>query len=267
MTPDGRTTLDVAIATWQPAGIRRVAAMNLPRINGVRYVISWQCHGGEASPVPDALMERADVLVDRFDGTGVSANRNNALLHCEADVILMADDDLRYQPKDLEHVIATFEVHPQLQVAAFRYRGSRKTYPTEAVALKRRLPKNYSCTTFELAVRREVTEKVRFNERFGPGAPVWQAGEDERFLYDARRAGLNVMFFPVDITEHYHPTTGSRPMTTAGICAASGKIVRMEFPWSWLMRIVLKSWREKKRGGRMWFSLYHQLRGALSDGF
>ena len=33
-------TLDLALVTWQPEGIARVAAQQLPCVDGVRYIVS-----------------------------------------------------------------------------------------------------------------------------------------------------------------------------------------------------------------------------------
>lgn len=46
-------TLDVLICTYTPDGIRRVAGMNLPALEGVTYIVSWQEHAD--APVPDSL--------------------------------------------------------------------------------------------------------------------------------------------------------------------------------------------------------------------
>ncbi len=74
-------TLDLLVATHRPEGILRVAQMVLPPIAGVRYVVSWQNH--HDAPEPEVL-KRPDVTILRFDGVGLSANRNNALANCTA---------------------------------------------------------------------------------------------------------------------------------------------------------------------------------------
>lgn len=48
-------TLDVNIVTHRRAGIERVAAMELPRVDGVRYVVSWAV---ARRRLPAALMQR-----------------------------------------------------------------------------------------------------------------------------------------------------------------------------------------------------------------
>ena len=43
-------TLDVMIVTIGADGIKRVAAMNLPEVEEVRYIVSWQ--------MPDGISQR-----------------------------------------------------------------------------------------------------------------------------------------------------------------------------------------------------------------
>lgn len=91
---DKKLTLQVAIPTHAPEGISRIERVLLPPREGVGYVVSWQDHRN--ARIPDAVAARDDVEVLRFDGRGLSANRNNALEHCRADIILIGDDDLVY---------------------------------------------------------------------------------------------------------------------------------------------------------------------------
>ena len=83
-------TLQVLISTCSPEGISRVAAMALPAVEGVEYLVMWQRHeGGE---VPEALDERPDVRVMRSERIGLSANRNDLLDVATADAVLIAVD-------------------------------------------------------------------------------------------------------------------------------------------------------------------------------
>lgn len=256
-------TLNVAIATWQADGIRRVAAMELPEVAGVSYVISWQAHAD--ATIPESLSSRSDIAIHRFDRAGVSANRNNALSHCSADIILMADDDLRYTAGQLLRVIEVFENNPEVDIATFRYLGSNQKYPAGETDLKLPLPKGFSASLITIACRRDSLNGLTFDEQFGPGAPVWQAAEDEKFLFDAISRGLRCRFFPIDITAHPNASTGSRPITSAGVAAASGRMIRLLYPLSFPLRIVLKAWRQHRIGGDFFFVLRNAFRGALQS--
>ena len=62
--------LDVLIATHRPEGIKRVVDMDLPRVDGVGYIVSWQDHRGVL--VPQELARRDDIEIVRFEGCWLS---------------------------------------------------------------------------------------------------------------------------------------------------------------------------------------------------
>lgn len=240
-------TLDVLIATHTPEGILRVADMNLPVVEGVRYIVSWQDH--REAEIPPALDARNDVTVDRFGQRGVSFNRNNAIELSTADVYLVADDDLRYTPSQLEAVRQVFENNPDLDYASFMYEGTGKIYPSEECRLGRRLPKGFYQTSFEVAVRRRGRAALlRFHPAFGPGSISLHAAEDEMFLLTARRMKLNCRFFPIVITRHEGMTTGQREITEPGVLRAFGAFIYYCYPLTFIPRIPLKAWRLSKSG-------------------
>ncbi|MDE6489849.1 MAG: glycosyltransferase [Muribaculaceae bacterium] len=252
------------IATFRRDGIRRVAMMNLPRVDGVRYVVSWQLPDGD---VPDQLL-RDDVKVFRLSLPGVSRNRNNALDCSTADLCLLADDDLLYTPEQLKEVIATFERDPETVLAAFRYDPpSRKPYPATVTDISRGFPKNHGgVTTIEMAFRRRpvVDAGVRFCELAGPGAPVLQAAEDELFLESVRRKGLRCVYYPFTVCRHCGGLpTGARRLT-AGVVKAGGAVIAVTHPWTAALRIPLWAWRRWRRGQFPLLSgMLHLTHGAL----
>ena len=77
-------TLDVLIATHTPEGILRVADMNLPVVEGVRYIVSWP--GPPDTEIAPALDAPHEMTVDRFGQRGVRFNRNHAIEPSDADV-------------------------------------------------------------------------------------------------------------------------------------------------------------------------------------
>ena len=197
--------LDLAIPTWKPDALERFCPGNYPPHPGVRYVISWQRHGD--APIPDAIARRTDILVFRTDCIGLSANRNNAIDHCTAPVILHSDDDLIYTPERLQAVIDTFAVNPDVDVAMFEHLDHHglpaKNYPTRETTLGIKMPRGLWCATFELAARRTGrAAPLRFDTRFGPGAELLGSAEDEYYLHEARNGGLNCRFFPIIVATH-----------------------------------------------------------------
>lgn len=254
--------MSVTIVTHRPEGIGRVAAMNLPVIDGVEYVVSWQNHGD--APIPVTLTQRGDIRVFRCAAAGVSANRNNALDNARGEIVLIGDDDLIYNREALEKVMGVFHSDPTLHYASFRHDGpDKKQYPAESVSINPR-PKNFHQTAFEVAFRRcPATERLRFNPSFGPGTKRFTAGEDTILAMTARNMGLNCRFFPITIATHPGVTTGFRRVTDPGVTRTKGAAITLEHPVTFPLRLPLAAWRDS-RAGRAAFltSLRNLLTGA-----
>ncbi|MBD5343898.1 MAG: glycosyltransferase family 2 protein [Bacteroides sp.] len=259
-------TLEVLIPTHTPAGLDRIVAMDLPVVSGVGYVVSWQNYGDGRIPPP--LAARDDVRIVKCDRPGVSANRNNALDHARADILLIGDDDLVYTPAQLKSVISVMDRNPEVDYASFRYDGAdNKTYPEAECDLGHRIPKGFNQTTFEIALRRKSPAgALRFNELFGPGAPVFTAAEDEIMFLTARKHHVNMRFFPITITTHPGVTTGFRAIADSGVLLSSGAVIAKAFPFTAVLRLPLTAWRIW-RGGRNTFfkSLRLLLWGAVKS--
>ena len=69
--------MQVLISTCTPQGIARVAAMELPVVEGVEYLVMWQKH--EGAQVPKQLERRADVRIIRSERIGLSATNRTSI--------------------------------------------------------------------------------------------------------------------------------------------------------------------------------------------
>lgn len=233
-------TLDVAISTYMPSGIQRVAAMNLPRVEGVRYIVSWQEHQNE--PIPQEIAERSDIEVYRFDNRGLSLNRNNAISKCKGDIILFADDDVKYTAHGLNFVRHTFEQNPHVDVATFKSTDNlERNYPQTITVLEKKLPKGYYACSIEIALRRATAGSLRCHPELGLGAPKLQSGEDELLLHTAIKRGLHCYFFPEIICNHPAPSTGRNP--SAASLRGAGCLIALLYPSTYALRLPLKAWR------------------------
>ena len=257
-------TLDLAVATHRPEGIRRVASMVLPPIPGVRYVVSWQSHGD--FPLPEELRERPDVEIHRFSGSGLSNNRNNAIDHCTADLILFADDDVIYSPEGITQLRRAFADNPEVDFITLRSQhGDLSRFPNQSVRLKSRLPKGYSVASFEIAFRRIRCGALHCCPELGLGAPRLHGGEDEIFLLSAIKRGFDCRYFPITIGAHPHESTGTKAKMTDGNILAAGCVIALTYPWSAALRLPLKAWRLARSGRAPFFSALLRLgQGALS---
>ncbi len=254
-------TLDIAISTYRPDGIRRLARCNLPRIEGVRYVVSWQQH--EDAPLPRELV-REDVEVHRFDRAGQSLNRNNAFDHCTAEWVMVSDDDLVYREEGIRELMESLARSPEVDFATFRSeREGAPKYPERETDLAWPLPKGYHVGGIELAFRRSTG--LRCCPEFGLNSPKMHGAEDEALLLTALRRGLRARFYPITVVEHYHPSTGSRSGLTASNLRASGCFIALGWPAGALLRVPLKAWRVARSGrATLPKALWYMAEGALA---
>lgn len=240
--------LDVLIATHGSNGLRMVEQMRLPEVDGVCYVVVWQ-KGCENDLQNSPLSSRGDVEVHISDTLGSSRNHNIGISLAKAPLCLIADNDLRYTPRQLQSVIEVFETHPDVELATFKHIGARKKYPPAECDLAPKPPKGYNVVNFEMAFRKDSLRGVRYNERFGINAK-YQLAEDDIFFYDCLEAGLKSRFFPIEITTHANVSTGFRPYSSAEAIVGSGASLRHIYGFfKGLPRVplfVFRNWRKAR---------------------
>lgn len=193
------------MATWRPDALQRIDLAQLPEVEGVRYIISWQQHGD--APIPPAFAARTDITIVRTDVVGLSANRNNAIAHCTSDFILNADDDMAYDAEALAKLLDIFTRRSDLDLYMCRYANAdgklAKNYPYLAQDITEKMPRGLWCGTVELAFNRHGRlAKLRFEPLIGPGTDTITSGEDEYFLLQARRKHAVCRYVPLTLGRH-----------------------------------------------------------------
>lgn len=257
-------TLDLALITHGADGINRIMAQELPEVEGIRYIVSWQNH--QNAKIPQELLKRSDIEIHRLDVPGLSNNRNNAIDHATADIVLFADDDIHYKAEMLRGVIDTYEANPDVDVATFKsIMCEKKKFPSTATLLSTKLPKYYMPNSIEISFRRKTAGDMRCCPELGLASPRLHGGEDEMFVFAAIKRGLRCKFFPMTVCEHPHPSTGTKAKFTPQNMQACGCIIALTYPLSCILRVPLKAWRVAKAGQASLFSaLYNLIAGALS---
>lgn len=230
-----RPTLDILICTVS-GRLAGVPGMLLAERDGVRYIVSVQhtCPA-EKVAIPSALESRSDVTVGLLAGWGLSRNRNNAIGMSTADICLLADDDNRYKSEYIDTILDSWSTSPDADILIFQAE-TLKGEPLHPY------PAPYVCSV-EISFRRSsVIEKgLRFDTRFGLGSPLLCAGEEEVFMADARRAGLNVRYIPQVIVQTEGVTTGISLIGNRTLQITKGATFRYVYgTWS----AVWRSFRE-----------------------
>lgn len=255
-------TLEVLICTYGNEGLNRVAKMNLPTVEGVKYLVSWQTNEFNLI-LPDEL-HRKDLTIYTTRTNGLSVNRNLALKKASGDICLIADDDLTYTAEQLRAIVDTFEKNPHIDIALFRHSGNNnKQYPDYEFNLNSKMPKGYYISSVEIAFRRRsIPESLQFNTNFGVGAAM-PSGEEFIFIHQAMRHGLKCRFFPITITHHEEPSTGSRQYSK-GALQANGACLAVGYGLLGLLRIPIIAWRLSRQGKAKFFpAVQHLFKGYI----
>lgn len=241
--------LEVLIATYGEEGLHRLSTHQLPRVEGVAYLVSCQNPDG-LLPIPE-ILKRDDVKVIFSTTRGLSCNRNILIQAATAPYCLIADDDIDFIPEGLEAIINIFDNQDSIDLIALQYTdkegNTEKIYPGQPFNLTEP-PKGYFITSFELAFRREpiIRKGIYFNENFGVGTPKYGCGEEDLWLNNILNTGSAGRFYPFTIARHDGATTGLRAAAKPSVLRAQGVVIGHLNPKTGLLRVILKAYRTSK---------------------
>ena len=206
--------------------IAQAAKVLLPPVKGVSYVVVWQRNGIGSDALPAELKEREDVSIVEDNGKGLARSRNIALENATADLLVITDDDNRYDTAAIELIRNAFEKHPTaglIQFQALTMEGKPlRNYPAFPYAYETRPRGTYFCSV-ELVMRRKAN-LPRFDERFGLGAELG-CGEEEVFVHEAVKRGVKMIYVPQPLVRTDGATTGGRFLTDANVQKAKGAVL------------------------------------------
>lgn len=261
MEPGNKVILQVQIAVYGDDGIKRVAAHSHPKVEGVRWLVSWQSTDPTTS-LPSELAERDDMDVIVNYDKGLAKNRNHALdFKCDAPLVLLSDDDVDYTEEGLRIVIDSFDKYPEADILCFRYtcKGQFvKNYGTTVFDL-RHPPFGWYPSTIEIAFRRKIIQGIKFNEKVGLGSGFLVIGEDSVFFHDLIKKGAGGYGIPLTICIHNQHSTGERCAEEPDFLFAHGAIMTYLKPLTWFPRLLLHAHRSKQPYFKY---LKYTLRGA-----
>lgn len=139
---------------------------------------------------------------------GVGRNRNTCLFYSDADIILCADNDVRYYDGYGEKIKDYYTTHPDADIVIFNFKVKRGDGPIHDVNThnkKARLKDITKFGTCAITARREsvLKKRISFSLLFGGGAK-YSCGEDSLFLTDCYNKGLNIYLSAETLGEVIH---------------------------------------------------------------
>ncbi|MBR0536111.1 MAG: glycosyltransferase [Clostridia bacterium] len=162
-------------------------------------VVNQNCPEGKAK---ETLRNGVDVNIISTPEKGLSRSRNKLLENATGEVCIIGDDDVEYLDGYLEAVRQAYEKYTDADIIIFRFthekgKETRVRY-TEDIKVSMQSISKFS--SVEITFKRESVLKagLGFNNNIGLGT-AFPSGEENAFLADALRAGLNIYHVPVTI--------------------------------------------------------------------
>ena len=219
--------LEILICTFNER-LRSVPEVFSPPRPDVVYLVAFQYTDDKYLELAaDHRLKRSDVRICTVKGRGLAANRNMALENAVGDVLLIADDDVRYKKESFDSIIRHFQSDPSLDIACFQASDEKgvplRHYPDFSFTYDKR-PRGTYFRSVELALRRH-SPLPSFDERFGLGAPYLSCGEEEVFLHQASLRHLQITYFPEQIVSTKGSTTGTRFFESPSVQRAKGAVL------------------------------------------
>jgi len=133
-----------------------------------------------------------------MDSRGVGLSRNTCLMHATADIVLFADQDIRYNDGYAESVTKAFEDETDADVICFNIElvNSNKNIGTHRNNTQNRKlhifnSMRYGATLIAARTKALRRERITFSLLFGGGAE-FSCGEDSVFISDCLKSGLHI---------------------------------------------------------------------------
>lgn len=129
---------------------------------------------------------------------GLSKSRNLALTKSNADIVLLADDDLIYFDDFEQNVLTSFSKYNKYSFLIFNVDNYNRSYPNKIKHVFWHQVLGFS--SWQIAFRRQqVLDKgILLNENFGTGSEVYSSGEENIFLAQCYKY-FKMLYLPTTI--------------------------------------------------------------------
>lgn len=128
---------------------------------------------------------------------GLSRSRNMAIQNSYGEICLICDDDEILEDNIEDIVLPVYKDNekPSLILFALRRKDCDKTYPTQKSSVGFRQILQSSSLQITFRKNKLMEKNIHFDEKMGSGTGNG-GGEENKFLLDSRRKGLNILYVP-----------------------------------------------------------------------
>lgn len=235
------STVEVAVATLnqhEPARLRE--RLGLGHTDAQLLIINQvgSARGAEREPAPghpSLEPQRGDGWrMLSFAEVGLSRSRNRALDAAQGDILLLADDDVRYVDGFEALVREAFARHRDAAAITFQFIEEATRTPSKRYRRNVARHGRWSIagiSSIEVALRPLLLRGARFDERFGLGT-AHPTGEEALFLAELLRRGAQAWYQPAALCSHRGVSSGHGRWSPE-LTRAKAAVIRRLFPSTW----------------------------------
>lgn len=155
-------------------------------------IIINQC---DTNKIEQKKINENEIQMYSFFERGVGLSRNNALLRANADIIIIADEDVRYVDDYVTIIEDAFKKTPDADMIVFNVPSENKERPVYEIKKNKRIHKynclRYGAVKFVIKLEKLREKNIFFSTLFGGGAR-YGSGEDSLFIMECIRKGMKV---------------------------------------------------------------------------
>lgn len=197
------STIEVLIATMHKENKNDIVdLLKTMNINSNSVVVS-QCNKND---IEKFNYKNHSVICVFTTERGLSRSRNLALQYATADIVVIADDDVRYTDDYSEIVVLAHAKYSKYDILTFQVKDDKKYFDTEK-RLNRLL--TFKVSSVEITMKLSSIKNMTFNVLFGTGSSCFKHGEENIFLYSSVKKNKKIMYIPQKIAylENSIPST------------------------------------------------------------
>ncbi|OUR90333.1 hypothetical protein A9Q87_13655 [Flavobacteriales bacterium 34_180_T64] len=186
-------------------------------------------------------------VINSFE-RGSPASRNLAIRNATADVCLMSDDDIVYEPNFKQIVEEAYQDYPEADMISFEANNEEgqlyTNYFPEGMHNKASLMKIF---TWVISFKREIYKEneIYFNHHFGVGS-TFKGATEYVFLRNAFDIGLNMRHLSKTIVTHPNISSGVLMGSDNAFFAKTAMQQRFigNLSYIWLAKYVMYMWKD-----------------------
>lgn len=163
------------------------------------YVIINQITDNNIEKLPQE--DKSGNICYSYRGRGLSKSRNEAISKSDADICVIADDDMYYENEYKETIEKAYNKYPDADIIAFVV-GNEEKEKEKKIMKEGKVDfiRSMKISSVQITFKRNsiISNNMKFKEEFGAGAKYY-FGEENIFLAECLKKGLKIYYVPKKI--------------------------------------------------------------------